>query len=279
MIAALKSEYRKLFSTRMWWVLLLCAAGYLALMGAGIGALVGGFMGEADGAGPGADADGETGALGPGGLNVALMVYSMAGSLAYVFPLLLGALSITQEYRHKTITQTFLGEPRRLVVLAAKLIASVALGLVSGLVCVAATAGPGGLAMSLVGADPGFSDSDTWIFFARALLDFTLWAVVGVALGTLLTNQVAMIVVVLAVTQFVEPLLRTLPDILQEEWSWPKYLPGAAGDAVQGDTFYAVMSGGDSGLLPFGWAVVVLLAWALGLAAIGYLVKFRRDVS
>ena len=275
MIAALKSEYRKLFSTRMWWVLLLCASGYLAVMGAGIGALVGGFMGEADGAG----AEDGSSPSAPGGLNVALMVYSMAGSLAYVFPLLLGALSITQEYRHKTITQTFLGEPRRLVVLTAKLIASVALGLVSGLVCVAATVGPGGLAMSLVGADPGFTDSDTWIFFARALLDFTLWAVVGVALGTLLTNQVAMIVVVLAVTQFVEPLLRTLPDILQEEWSWPKYLPGAAGDAVQGDTFYAVMNGGDSGLLPFGWAVVVLLALALGLAAIGYLVKFRRDVS
>ena len=32
MKAALLSEYRKFFSTRMWWILLLCMVGYMAFL-------------------------------------------------------------------------------------------------------------------------------------------------------------------------------------------------------------------------------------------------------
>ena len=43
-----------------------------------------------------------------------------------------------------------------------------------------------------------------------SVVALVLWALVGVGFGSVLTNQVAAIVVLLAFTQFVEPLLRLL---------------------------------------------------------------------
>ncbi|MDR2374603.1 MAG: ABC transporter permease subunit [Bifidobacteriaceae bacterium] len=284
MIAALKSEYRKLFSTRMWWVLMLCAAGYLALNAALMaGAL--GFTENVLTSDPELLSDPETMAaqdnpfafLGEEG-GAARMVYSMAGSFAYVFPLLIGALSVTQEYRHKTITQTFLAEPRRQVVLGAKLIAALPMGLAYGIGCLAATVLPAAVLLAVTGSDPGFGAAATWALFGRSLVNFAIWAAVGVGLGALIKNQVALIVVALAETQALEPMLRAVPTLINRDWAWTKFLPGAAGDAIQGGSFYDIMSfDGDS--LPGGWAVLVLVGWAAALAALGYAANLRRDVS
>ncbi|MDR2567321.1 MAG: hypothetical protein LBC97_14905 [Bifidobacteriaceae bacterium] len=278
MTAALKSEFRKLFSTRMWWILMICAAGYLAFMG-----LLMSFSFEmalrstAEITSQGG-ATMEAGPLLPEGGALARMIYSMAGSFAYAFPLLIGALSVTQEYRHKTITPTFLADPRRYVVLGAKMIASLPMGFLYGLVCVAATALPAALVLELMGGDAGLGQASTWSFLGRALIDFTLWASVGVGLGSLITNQVALIVVVLAETQALEPILRTLPPMINQDWAWTRFLPGSVGDAIQGTSLYEVM-GTSTGALPWGWAVVVMVGWAVVLAGVGYAAQFRRDVS
>ncbi|MDR1635422.1 MAG: ABC transporter permease [Bifidobacteriaceae bacterium] len=274
MTAALKSEFRKLFSTRMWWILMICAAAYLAFMG-----LLMAFsfqFGTQELSDLPPEAQEATGL--PRGAAMARMIYSMAGSFAYIFPLLIGALSITQEYRHKTITPTFLAEPRRYVVLGAKLVASLPMGFVYGLVCVAATALPAALVLEIMGGDAGLGQTETWAFFGRALLDFTVWASVGVGLGSLITNQVALIVVVLAETQAVEPILRMLPPMIGQDWTWTDYLPGAVGDAIQGASLYSLM-GMDTGAMPWGWALLILLGWAVALAGLGYAFQFRRDVS
>ncbi|MDR2347690.1 MAG: ABC transporter permease subunit [Bifidobacteriaceae bacterium] len=287
MIGAVKSEFRKLFSTRLWWVLMLCAAGYLAGMGALMAmvlqsAVTGqpGFGGADLGGGDLGGGSNPADAL-PKGADLAVMVYSMAGSMAYVFPVLVGALSVTQEYRHKTITATFLAEPRRGLVLAAKLVASLPMGAAYGLVCVVATALPAAAVFALRDAATGLDQADTWTFFARALLGFTIWAAVGVGVGALLPNQVAAIVVVIAVTQFAEPLLRTLPAMTGQDWQWVDFLPGAAGDAIQGASFYDSMSQVTAGGAGLTWwsAALVLVGWAGLLAGLGYLTSWRRDVS
>ena len=37
-------------------------------------------------------------------LQLAPLIYSFASSIGYVFPVLLGALAVTGEFRHKTLT-------------------------------------------------------------------------------------------------------------------------------------------------------------------------------
>ncbi|MDR1393774.1 MAG: ABC transporter permease [Bifidobacteriaceae bacterium] len=276
MRAAIKSEFRKLFSTRMWWILMLCAAAYLMFM-----SLMMAFSLEFSIQ----QVSPEDLATAPSmiqGDRLALLVYSMAGSMAYVFPLLIGALSVTQEYRHKTITPTFLAEPRRVVVLGAKLISSLPMGLVYGLVCLAATVLPAAIVFTVMGGSNALDKADTWEFFARALLDFSLWAPVGVGVGALLRSQVAAIVVVLAETQFAEPILRMVPSLTNWDWKWIEFLPGSAGDAIQGVSFYSLMGLGDSSAastLPWGWSALVLGGWAVLFCALAYPLSWKRDIS
>ena len=115
MRAALLAEHRKLVSTRIWWILALAMAGYLAFIG-GVLAL------SATVTPPG------EGAPQLGGIDAALSTYGVINAIGYVFPLVVGTLAVTTEHRHRTIEQTYLAEPRRGVVLVAKLLARDAAG-------------------------------------------------------------------------------------------------------------------------------------------------------
>ena len=80
-------------------------------------------------------------------------------------------------------------------------------GAVYGAIALAASVGIGALVMNGFGIDPQLADSATWALVGRSVLAMALWATIGVGLGVLVPNQVATIVIVLAFTQFVEPLL------------------------------------------------------------------------
>src|SRR6202034_530663 len=79
-----------------------------------------------------------TGGLTPG-VSAARVILGLAG-IAQTFALLAGALSVTTEFRHQTVTATFLIIPRRGRVLAAKLITLTGAGLVFGLIATASAA-------------------------------------------------------------------------------------------------------------------------------------------
>ena len=100
---------------------------------------------------------------------------------------------------------------------------------------------------------------------------------VGVGFGTALKNQVLGIVVILAFTQIVEPVLRIALGMLDPLRGVAKFLPGAAGEAVAGTSFYA--SAGMSDLLSRWQGLIVLVAYGLVLAAVGRYTTFRRDIS
>ena len=270
MIAALRTEYRKLVTTRLWWVLLLSMAGLMLFTGAIMGFAVStpGAMGPAAGGAPAPT-------LPPA--EAALTVYSIAAGLGYVFPVIVGALSVTGEFRHMTITPTLLAEPRRTVVLAAKLVASLPVGLVFGIVGTAATVAGGAITLEAVGDGAALGDAEVQRGIALSVVALTLWTTVGVGFGTVLKNQVAAIVVILAYNQLVEPILRLFLGVTDWGAGIVKYLPGAAAEALVGSSFFSTMGAGE--LLGRWQGAVVLVAYGLVLAAIGRLTTLRKDIT
>ncbi len=272
---ALRTEYRKLVTTRMWWILLLAMAAYMAFLAAIMAFVLTQDPTAGTGAFPGASPQ-EPEPLSP--TDLAQTVYTLATSLGYVFPVIVGALAMTGEFRHQTITPTLLAEPRRTIVLVAKMLSSVVVGLLFGVVGTLATVGAGAGVLALLGEDPALSEPIVLRSAGLSVLALTVWTVVGVAFGTLLTNQVAVIVVLLAFTQFVEPVLRVV--LAQLDWAEgiAKFLPGAAGEAITGASFYAE-SGLAADLLSSAEGLAVLLAYAVAFAVLGRLLTLRRDIT
>lgn len=261
---ATRAEVLKVTTTRMWWILALVALVYLAFIGLAMGAAFGFGMDEAGFPIPEA--------------GLAQMVYSLAVTFGYVFPLAAGALSVTGEFRHQTLTPTFLAVPHRGIALLAKGIVQFGLGAFYGLVAFVGTVGAGAMILSASGNGTGLAEAETWLLVLRGVLAMALWGVIGVGFGALIKNQVAAIVVILALTQFVEPMLRSIAMLNEATAKIANFLPGAASDALTGASFY--QSFGMSEASISWWAGgLVLLAYAVGAALLGYWVTWRRDVT
>lgn len=270
MRSALVAEYRKFFTTRMWWVLLITMAGYMAFLA--------GVMGFALASDPASMSMGGSDVplvIPP--LDMALAVYSLAPTLGYVFPVIIGAMSVTGEFRHQTITPTFLAEPRRGLVLGAKLVASIPMGILYGITAVTGTVAVGAGVLAVMGEDPMLGEPEVLRTVLYSALALIIWTVVGVGFGAALKNQVVSIVVILAFTQLVEPVLRMALGMIDGTEGIAKWLPGAAGEAIAGSSFYNVSGLGE--LLGRWQGVVVLIAYGLALAAIGRFTTFRKDIT
>ena len=272
-LRAIGSEFEKVFTTRMWWLLALLLVGYVAFLAGGFGA----FLGWAT-ENPDAAANAGNTQL-PPGLNLAPLVYSFASSIGYVFPVLLGALAVTSEFRHKTLTSTFLAEPHRSVVLGAKFTSELIVGAGLGVVAFATSVGTGAAALAAFGLETGLGESDTWALVGRGVLAMALWATIGVGLGSLVPNQVAAIVIVIAFTQFVEPILRLAASLNDVTANIGQFLPGAASDALVGASFYSIASVGAAESLEWWQGGLVLLAIGVVATLIGGATTWRRDVQ
>ena len=269
------AEFSKILTTRMWWILALVLFGYIALLAGGLAALFGGI----DSGAISSDSVNTGGGGSLAGLgSLPPLIYSFAASVGYVFPVLLGALASTGAFRHKTLTPTFLATPRRARVLGAKTIALFVVGAAFGVVALAASVGIGALVFNGFGIDPLLADSATWALIGRTVLAMALWAVIGVGLGVLVPSQVASIVIVLAFTQFVEPLLRFASSFTEVTADVGKFLPGAASDALVGASFFTLASPGGA-VLESWQGGLVLLAYGLLATGFGYLVSWKRDVT
>lgn len=261
--AILLSEYRKFFTTRMWWLLLIIMVLYMGLTAAALAftfsPAVAGDMGM------------------PGGSGSAVStVYTTAASFGYVFPALIGVLSITGEYRHKTITNTLLGTPQRGKMLAAKMLAGIPMGVMYGVAGTLACVGLGATVLSANGMDPLLGDATTWAIIGRSVLAITLWLLVGVGIGALIPNQVAAIVTLLVFTQFIEPIARMALPMAEWGQDIARFMPGAVGDSIAGGSFYSMMG---TELLPLWAGVILLTAYAVVFAVIGRYTTLRRDIS
>jgi len=268
MKAALITEYRKLVSTRMWWLLLAVMFAYMIFMG-----VVMAFTFTVEPSG-----QSTTSAPAPiGGVDAAESVYTLGAALGYVFPLIIGALAVTGEFRHQTITPTLLAEPRRSVVLSAKVLSAVAIGVVFGVVGTLGTIVGGAPLLGFAGDGAYLTDGGVLTAALLAAVALALWAIVGVGVGTLLPNQVAAIVVILAFTQFVGPLLRVALAAVDWLAGVAKFMPGAAGEALAGSSIFG--ASGMTDLLGRWEGGLVLVAYGIVFAVIGYWTTLRRDVT
>ena len=186
------------------------------------------------------------------------------GTSGVFFATLAGLLAVTGEFRYGTIRPTLLVEPRRRVVLAAKLVAAALTGLVFAAVCVAVSfaVGRGILAARDVDLVVTSAHSLTLVFgtIAAAVLS----AMLGVTVGTLIRNQAGAIVALAGYALAVDAVL------FAAEPSIGRYLPGKAGDALAGRAV--------EHLLTPGVGAAVLAAWTLVFIAAAAVRSERADV-
>lgn len=268
---SLSSEWRKVRSTKLWWVLAIVLAAYSAMMAATFAFLFGAMADSLGGVAlPAQDA--------------ADMVYSSVTTFGYVIPLLLGALMATGEIRHRTLGLTFTLEPRRGVVLLSKSLVLLVCGIVLGVAGLIGAVAAGAPTLAGTGGEAMLGSADTWALFARAVIAMSVWAIIGFGIGLLVGNQAFAIVIALVFTQFLEPVLRTGAQF----WEWSaqiaKFLPGSATDAFVGASVMNSISTLDPSLPdvagPLGiWAgLLVLAAYAVVAVLAGWALRWRRDV-
>jgi hypothetical protein len=259
MTGLIRSELRKWSTTRMWFGLTL--GGVLAV------AVITLISALTSGSGAGGNGPGIPPLSDPAQVRT---VYGTAFGIGSLFTLILGVIAICGEFRHQTITPTFLASPRRNRVVEAKVASIIIVGALSGIVMIVAGLVVGAIVISARGFDTRLGSGDVLQVLALMVLGLVVWSVLGLGVGTLLKNQVAAILVVVGFTFIAEPLL--LAGLNTLEWfSVSKFLPGQASMAM-------VRTGGEH-LQSWWGGTLTLLVYSAVAAALGMFFTLRRDVS
>ncbi|MCT9930285.1 ABC transporter permease [Planotetraspora sp. A-T 1434] len=260
MIGLVKAELQKLFTTRLWWIMLLVM---LVLVGVNLGLFIG-FAGVSQNGAP-ALPERDT-------VEWARMAWS-AGADGNVFAMILGVVMMTAEYRYQTITGTFLTTPRRGRVIVAKLVGGLLVGLLFGL---------GALVFEAVVVIPtvlisgGEFSPAAWHIPQTGLgiiATFALYALFGIGLGTLVRNQVAGIVGAVVWSYVIERILVAIPA-LQPVGRW---LPGGAAQSLLSIDVDTGL--GRPELLPAWGGALVLAGYAVIFALVASATTVRRDIT
>ena len=257
-----RSEFKKISSTRLWWGLLIGAVLFT-----GVNALANAAFAGVD---PGAGQPTTPGLDTPEAIR---SVYAMSAfSGTYIFALILGITGMTGEYRYQTITPTFLVSPRRSRVVVAKMLAHMVMGVVYGLVALVAALAVGSIVISVRGFDLGYGADRLWPTMGLAVLAVAIWTLVGIGIGTLIRNQIAAILIAIFITFLIEPILTFALSAADLDWV-VKWLPTNVSAALMapGDTLLDYLDWWAGGLM--------LVVYGLVLAALGLILSTRRDVS
>lgn len=254
MARLIAAEFRKLVTTPLWlWLLLASAtwtAGYCALAIA-LGQRPGGLTP------PLTTAAGQHAlfAIGAGG----------AGPLAAI----LAAAGVAGEFRHRTAAATFLAEPRRARVIAAKLIIYLLAGAGYALACVAVGAAVALPWLHARGVPVSLAGHGNLAVLGAVIISAALFGVAGAGLGALLGSEIITIAGLLLYLYVAEPLVSRVTAL----GSWTAYLPGVAADGLTQASQAGVR------LLPPWQGGLVFTGWAAVLVAAGAVVTARRDIT
>lgn len=246
MLPLIRSEFRKLSTVRSPWLLL--AAGPLLVV-AGVTGLVqsGGSVHD------------------PATASKALAHVALAA----LFTLIFGIFAVAGEYRHGTVTDTFLSTPARGRVVTAKLAVYASVGAVAGLVCSAVAVVVVAAWWSAKGGSFSFSAAGSWRTLAGGMAVNAAFAAIGVGVGALLRNLAVAIAAALAWIALVEGIAGQLVGASLARW-----LPFSASEALG----RADMTG-TAGTLPQWGGGLVLAGYAVAFAVAAMVTTLRRDVT
>lgn len=181
----------------------------------------------------------------------------------------LGAITITGEYRHRTATPTFLATPRRWRVITAKFATSAMAGVAYGLACLAVTIAIAVPWLAGRRITLPLNDSSLLTTMSGVVVAVAVFATIGVGVGALVRDQVAATVSLLLYLFVLEPIITSIGAFD----AWTPYLPGPArGALTQTDLT-------TRGFLDPWQGGAVLLAYAIGLVIIGTRIVARRDIT
>jgi ABC-2 type transport system permease protein len=173
------------------------------------------------------------------------------------------------EFRHRTSVTTFLGQPRRLRAVAAKLTAAALTGAAVGLLAEALSAATSAAALSAHHVPLDWSQPGVAGALLTVPLLAALYGVLGASLGLLLRNTAAALGLALMwafVIEGILPMLIRAPSIV-------RWLPEAAANAVLHGT------SATPATLPAGAALAALAGYVVALAASGAIVTIRREIG
>lgn len=262
---AVRAEILKLLTTRLWWgmaiAVFLSAAAFAVLFGILLN--LESFT-QAPNGGPVGDAT-----------QVANSVYGAGLGVGYLLMLAIGVMQVGSEYRHMTITSTFLAEPHRARVMAAKVLALLGIGAAYGLLSLCGSVTAGALTLKAQGL-AAFPSTEVYRSLALSLLVLGLWALIGLGIGILIPNQVAALLIGIGVAWIVEPVLVFGLSF----WAFGRehvtqFFPSEATNAIVN----AVQNSPDAVRLSWWGGALVLAAYAAVLAGLGTLRVLRQDVS
>ena len=254
MISLIRSEFRKVFSTKLLFILIISAVAFALLQ---VFLLI---------------------FVTPLGLEEAnqLMnpqyiktITASAGS-ASIFLLILGIVAMSGEYRNQTITSTFLVAPVRWKVIVAKMATFAILAFFIAILLWLIVSITAMLLLTTQESAP-FQWSGAFEILGGTVLGLVLYGILGVAIGSLITSQVAAIIISLVWVLIVEALLSVFFA------TFGNWLPGGALNAI-------LQTNGnpeaiDADLLSVPVGALVLIGYAAIFAVAAAFFTTKRDIT
>jgi ABC-2 type transport system permease protein len=250
MIRLVRSEYRKVRSTQVWFWLLLASVAISAAF------VIGGIASESNN----------------DRLHQNIHDILVSANVAYIAVFVLGVLSVTTEFRYQTITPTVLATPSRWRLIGAKLITYTLVGAFFAVVCIVVDLAIMLPWLSARGVDFSISDNYSAVLAVFAVL--ALSSLLGLGTGALLKNQIVAVTVGLIFLIVLENIIAAIPGV---KYGYP-YLPGGLVNSITSSGADDRVINGVT-LLPIWGGVVGLLIWGVGLAVLGAGITMNRDIT
>jgi ABC-2 type transport system permease protein len=264
MSGVLRAEMRRISTTKLWWIVLLCifvlSAGYAALPA--VVALLQSRAGVTSS--PFTD---------PG---IIRSIYNGGNVFSRILAMVVGIVGVGNEYRYGTFASNYLATPRRVRLLLAKAEALLIFGVIYGITSVAA-----GMLVSVPfvlqhGGRFLLDEPATWRSIILGVCSIALWTLIGMGIGILIKNMLVALVVGIFLGFLVEPIV-SIVFFLKRWDELLNLMPSGATNAMLEITSPVLFAGHDP--TPWWLAALVLVAWCLLPALAGVLSAVRRDVA